>query len=110
MWKNLPYKNCIYFSIAINLLSAILILVLKGLLPPVVPFFYGLPDGIEQLVPSLGLIIAPAIGLVITAINIFLCRIIHEVFLKKVLIISTAFISLLLVITNIKIVLLVGFF
>lgn len=110
MWKDLPYRNCVYLSIAINLLSVVFILILTRFLPPVVPLFYGLPEGIEQLTPSLGLILAPTVGLVITAINVFLCSRTREVFLKKALIISSAFISLLLTITIVKIILLVGFF
>lgn len=110
MWKNLPYKGCVYFSIVINVFSAVVILVLKGFLPPIVPLFYGLPEGSEQLIPTLGLILVPATGLAITALNVLLCGTIRDTFLRKLLIISSAFISLLLMITTIKIILLVGFF
>jgi hypothetical protein len=115
MWKNLPYsyvpyKSFVYLSVFLNIVSVVIILVLKGFLPPVVPLFYGLPTGNEQLVPTLGLLWAPLAGLVITLINIFVSILNQDDFLKKSLIISSAFISLLLTITVIKIVLLVGFF
>lgn len=110
MWKNVPYKGCVYFSVGVNLVLIVLILVLKGFLPPVVPLFYGLPAGAEQLTPSLGLILAPISGLIITAINIFVSNLTADLFLKKALIISNAFISLLLAIAVTKIILLVGLF
>jgi hypothetical protein len=110
MWKKLPFKGCIYFSLIINLVLAALTVVLRGILPPVVPLFYGLPAGTEQLAPSIELAIAPALGFVITLLNIFLSSLTKDIFLKKTLVISSAFISLLLAITFIKIVLLVGFF
>ena len=110
MWKNLPYKGCVYFSLALNILLISIILILKRFLPPIVPLFYGLPDGVEQLTPYFGLILAPIIGLVITFVNIFISNTIRDVFLKKALIISSAFISLLLAITITKIILLVGLF
>lgn len=110
MWKNIPYKGCVYFSVILNLVSIVLIFILKEFLPPVVPLFYGLPAGAEQLTPSLGLILAPISGFIIMAINIFISNLTHDAFLKKTLIISSAFISLLLAIAVTKIVLLVGFF
>lgn len=110
MWKNLPYKGCVYFSVVLNIVSVVIILILRGILPPVVPLFYGLPAGAEQLAPTLALVLAPAAGLVITAINIFVSRLTKNIFLKKTLMISSAFVSLLLTIAVIKINLLVGFF
>lgn len=110
MLKKVPFKGCIYFSLIINLVLVALIVVLKQILPPVLPLFYGLPAGTEQLAPSIELAIAPAMGFVITLLNFFLSGLTKDIFLKKTLIISSAFISLLLAITVIKIFLLVGFF
>jgi len=110
MWKDLPYKSFVYLSMFLNFVSAVIVFVLKGNLPPVVPLFYGLPGGAEQLTPMLGLLLAPAAGLIITAINTSISILTRDILFKKSLIISSAFISLLLTITVIKIVLLVGFF
>ena len=110
MWKDLPYKGCVYLSVLLNIVSTVVIFTLKGTLPPVVPLFYGLPVGAEQLTPMLELFLAPAAGLIITAINVFVSIFSKDIFLKKSLIISSAFISLLLAITVVKIVLLVRFF
>ena len=110
MWKNLPYIGCVYFSVIVNAVSIVLILVLKQMLPPVVPLFYGLPAGIEQLIPNIGLVIAPIAGLTVTVINVLVSLFTNDSFLKKTLIISSAFITFLLNIAVIKIILLVGFF
>lgn len=110
MFKNLPYKEYVYFSLVLNIVSIILILILKGILPPVVPLFYGLPAGAMQLSPTVALILIPTAGVVITLINIFISRLTKDAFLKKTLIISSAFISFLLSIAVFKIIFLVGFF
>lgn len=110
MFKNLPYKGCIYFSFALNIIVVIVYFLLKNLLPPVVPLFYGLPGGAEQLVPSLEILIAPTIGIFITIVNITVSNITNDIFVKRMLIVSSAATSLLLTFTVIKIILLVGFF
>ena len=108
--EKLTIQRLCLFLASLNVLLIGIILILKGFLPPIVPLFYGLPDGVEQLTPYFGLILAPAIGLVIPFVNIFISNTIRDIFLKKALVISSAFISLLLAITIIKIVLLVGLF
>lgn len=110
MWKNVPLKGGVYFSTALNLILIILVLGLKGFLPPVVPLFYGLPSGTDQLVSSIFLVVAPVSSLIITLINILISNLIKDIFLKRALIISSVFVSLLFAITLVKIVLLVGFF
>jgi hypothetical protein len=110
MWKKIPYRGCVYLSVFLNVVSALIVFALKGYLPPVVPLFYGLPTGAEQLTPMLGLFLVPVVGLIITAINVLVSIFSKDDFLKKSLIISSVFISLLLTVTVIKIVLLVGFF
>lgn len=110
MWKTIPFKGCVYFAFGLNLILSVLIFTLKGFLPPVVPLFYGLPVGADQLVPSLALVIAPVTGLIITLINIFIVNLTRDNLLKKALIISGTFVSTLLAITVVKIILLVGFF
>jgi hypothetical protein len=110
MWKDLPYKNFIYASLALNVVVAIAIFLLKGFLPPVVPLFYGLPIGADQLVPTLGILTAPAAGIVISVVNIIISHLTNDLFLKKALVISSIFVTILITITITKIVLLVGFF
>ncbi len=111
-WKNTPLKSFIFTSIAINLTTIIIIMVTIWIkiLPPVVPLFYGLPTGANQIVKNWELLIAPLSALIITFINFFLTYITRDLYLKKTLIVSATFISALSIITIIKIVLLVGFF
>lgn len=93
-----------------NVLTGVGILVARGYLPPVVPLLYGRPLGESQLVPTLGLVIAPAVALGISVLNIFLSVFIQESLTKKILIISGFLVSILSTITILKIILLVGFF
>jgi hypothetical protein len=109
MLKKLPLKGFIYSALALNLLTALSVLLAKGNLPPVVPLFYGKPVGGEQLIATLGLMIAPLIVTAVTAINIFLASRINDDFIKRVLSIASFFVSALSAITVVKIILLVGF-
>lgn len=108
--ERLPMKRFMYSSIGLSLFTALAILGLKGLLPPEVPLFYGKPTGEEQLVPTLGLLIAPGVSLLIVILNTIFVGLTKDVFLKKALIISSLFVSVLTTITVIKIIFLVGFF
>lgn len=110
MWKNLPFSKYLYASIVLNIVSIVTIFALKSFLPPVVPLFYGLPGGVNQLVPKLGLIIAPGAGILVALINVILVSFVKDLFFKRTLVVSSIFVSILLFITTIKIILLVGFF
>lgn len=110
LWGKVVLKNYAVAGLSLSLFSALLILVFKGILPPQIPLFYGLPVGETQLTPYWGFLIAPAASLVISAINIFISSQITDSFYKKVLIISAFFISILVAITTVRIIFLVGFF
>lgn len=110
MWKNIPLKGYVYASFGLNLIVVAAIFGLKSFLPPVLPLFYGLATGTNQLTHTYGLLIAPATGLLITLLNICLTIITKDQFFKKTLIISAMFVSILITITVLKIILLVGFF
>ncbi len=99
-----------YGSLALGVFSILLILITKSLLPPLVPLFYGKPAGESQLVPTLALLIAPAVSILITLINTLLASFTKEDFLKKILTVSSFFVSLLISLTVFKIIFLVGFF
>lgn len=96
-------------AIIINVGVALSLLLFKSILPPLAPLFYGRPMGEAQLTKTLGLLIAPGVGILITLLNLFLSLGIKDDFLKKLLAISAIIISVLTTITIIKIVLLVGF-
>ena len=109
-WKQLPFKNHIYLSFGLSLFVTLLILALKNYLPPEIPLFYGKSTGPEQLTSKFSLMIAPGVAILITTINTILSFLVNDIFIKKTLVISSVFISLLSSITVIKIIMLVGFF
>jgi len=110
MLKRLHFKNYFYTSIALDLVMMLAIVLLKGFLPPVVPLLYGNPTGNSQLLPTLGLLVAPGISLTVTVINISLSLIIKEEFLRKILAVSSVLVTILVAITVIKVFFLVGYF
>jgi hypothetical protein len=107
MWKNIPFKSYFYFSLGLNFASILLILAIRSVLPPIVPLFYGLPVGENQLANSLELLIGPSVGLTISLINLVLARLVKEDLLKRILMLSGAFISLILGIAVVQIILLI---
>ena len=108
--KNLVFKNYYYSAAALSGISILGIFFLQSFLPPVVPLFYGGTAGEGQLVPALGLLIAPGASLIITVLNIGLSMTTKDDFSKKALAISALVVSILTTITLIKIVFLIGFF
>ena len=109
-WKEAQFKSYIYFSITLNVLTALIILLFKSVIPPVVPLLYGRAIGESQLVGHFGLLIAPGASLFITFINLFLSSITEDLFLKRVYVASAFLVSILTTITVIKVIFLVGFF
>ena len=109
MLKKLPLRNYVYSALALDFAVALTVLLVKGNLPPVVPFLYGRPVGVGQLVSAYGLLIAPITAAIITIINIVLASYIRDEFIKKIFSVASLFVSILATVTVIKIVLLVGF-
>lgn len=103
-------KTYLYYSLGISVALALIILGVRNYLPPQVPLFYGKAVGEEQLVSTIGLMLAPLTSFIVTVINFLLIRVIKDNFLQKVLTVSTLFISGLIAITTLKIIVLVGFF
>jgi hypothetical protein len=109
-WKRVVLNNYFLAAIIVNVLSVAVVFIFKGFLPPVVPLFYGRPSGDGQLIPTLGLVVAPITSLIITFVNLGLNIIVKDIFLKKILAVAALFLTLITTITVIKIVSLVGFF
>jgi hypothetical protein len=110
MWKKITYRNYFLAAIIINLGVASVIVLLKSILPPLVPLFYGRPVGEAQLTGTFGLLIAPGVSLLITLLNILFSLWVKDDFLKKILAITGIIISVLVAITILKIIFLIGFF
>lgn len=107
-FAKLPSKNFIFLAFGISLLTILSVLGLKSFLPPEVPLFYGRPVGEAQLTKTLGLAIAPAISILILAVNTIISIMTPDILTKKILIISSFVISLITSITVIRIILLVA--
>lgn len=103
-------KKYIYPAIFTALLCLAGILLARTNLPPKVPLLYGQPAGEGQLVPTLGLLVAPGVSLAIILINTVVGFFIKDKFLKKALAVSALFMSILTTITVLKIIFLVGSF
>ncbi len=91
----------------INAIIVAVILAVKRNLPPIVPLFYGLPEGQGQLTVSTTLIVPPAISSVFTIINLLISRLTKDNFIEKVSAGLTITALALSTITVIKIILLV---
>lgn len=76
-------------------------------LPPKLPLFYSLPWGDNQLATHKELLLIPAIIITITLLNLVISWQLHlaQSFFKKILLFSPIIISLLLIVTFIKIIL-----
>ena len=108
--KNLVFKNYYYSALVLSSISMLAIFFLQDFFAPSVPLLYGSATGEGQLVPALGLLIAPGASLIITVLNIGLSMTTKDDFSKKALAISALVVSILTTITIIKIVFLIGFF
>ncbi|OGM20745.1 hypothetical protein A2714_03630 [Candidatus Woesebacteria bacterium RIFCSPHIGHO2_01_FULL_38_9] len=108
--KNLPIPKFIYSSLVVSGLGIFFVILMQNNLPPELPLFYGLPEGEDQLTTSLGLVTPAIISFIITLINTGLVFFLQNKFLQKTLILSSFAISILSVITIVKIALLVGSF
>lgn len=94
--------------IGLSLIMAVIILTAFKALPPKLPLFYSLPWGNGQLATQQQFLIIPANIIFITFLNMVIFWQLHpsQLFLKRVLLISSIAVSLILVITFIKIILL----
>lgn len=102
------YKTELYYFLMLNLVIIIISLSIYKILPPEIPLFYGLPIGSSQIASKWLLSIPPISSLVILGVNVGLSKIVREEFLKKTLILSAMFITMLSTITTLKIIFLIA--
>ena len=103
-------KKFLAASVLFSISAISIPIIFRNNLPPVIPLFYGLAEGENQLVHPLFLTIPAGLGLLIILINTLLSTIISNNFIKRSLILSSFAVSLLVFITTVKILLLVGSF
>ncbi len=91
----------------VNAVIVAVILAVKNSLPPIIPLFYGLPEGQGQLAVNTTLIVPPLISSVFTVLNLLISRFTKDNFIEKVSAGLTITALALSTITVIKIILLV---
>ena len=109
-WKKITFHNFFLASGILSILSIIGIIAVKNFLPPVVPLFFGKPSGEDQLASYWMLFLIPAVSILINAINLFINMSSKDVFVRKILAVSSFVIAFMAATTLVKIILLVGFF
>ncbi len=107
---SVPYVKYFTAILIVNIAVIIAIALLASSIPPIVPLFYGLAHGEDQLVPQSFLLLPPAIAALITVINASISIVTNDQFIKRVLTGTTFAATILSTITIIKIILLVGKF
>lgn len=107
-YKDLSLKNLFSFSIFSNLIIIIISLILQFILPPEIPLFYGVPQTIEQLAPSILIVVPSVISFLLTLINILISSNLKNDYIIKTLAITSLSITILAMITTFKIIFLVG--
>lgn len=104
------FSMCLWVGIALLILSlgiALIVIIALKPLPPKLPLFYSLPWGEMQLATHQQFLILPAIISILTLINLLIFWQLHEsqYFFKKILLVSSITVSLILTVTFVKIIL-----
>ncbi len=107
---HLTFKNYAAFALVISLITIAVAVVGQRFLPPMLPLFYGQPEGEGQLASSLTLVIPGIMSLLLLVINSGLSLWIKDDFLKKALILTSLVVSVFALIATLKIIFLVGSF
>lgn len=80
------FKHLIAFLVVLQILAVIVIVINKPNLPPVVPLFYGMPTGSQQLAPVNYLFLLPGLTLGIMAIAAVMAQYVHDKFIDTIMI------------------------
>jgi len=104
----MPFKTLSLWVLFLNFAVVLIVLLFRGLLPPVVPLFYGKPYGVEQLASAASLAFPPLAALGLSIVNILVAAFIEDEFLNKVIFGSMVVVTVLSIITVLKIFFLVG--
>ncbi len=93
---------------AINIFVIIVIFLFSSKLPPIVPLFYGQPQGEEQLANNTLLTLPAILANIFILVNFIIEKTVQDNFLHKVLVGLMVGCTVLSTITIVKIILLVG--
>lgn len=106
--KGVPFFRYVIGGVVVNFVVIFFAIIFKKNLPPEIPLYYGLPDGISQIAQSEMFFIPSFFALVIIIFNTSLSFLTKDVLLKRALVISSLLITVLASITAVKIFFLVG--
>ncbi len=81
-----PLSYIFIACIIINILVSVFVILVINNIQPVVPLFYGKPQGAEQLVPRNFLIIPPLLASFIAIFDLIIANTMKDEFLKKILV------------------------
>lgn len=100
------YLQISSMPVSVSVILTIGILFFIGNLPAKMPLFYSLPWGTDQLASHFQFLILPAVIVLITLINLSLSWYLHQsqTFLKQALLYTSLVVTLILLVTFIKIV------
>lgn len=101
---NVAYFKSMIIMLFINVLVIVLIIVFRKKLPPQVPIFYGLPRGEVQLAPPISLVYPLVLSSLFLVVNSIFASLSKSQFSKKVFVVGGVFISILALITVIRII------
>ena len=105
-----PFLTFVYVAAFLCAITIISVLVLGRRLPPEVPLYYGLPEGEDQIVLQVQLIIPSVLALIILIVNSITAFFLKNEFLQQTLVLAGLVAAFFSTITTIKIILLVGSF
>lgn len=97
----------IILSVLTTFLVSVALIYFYPKLPPLLPLFYSLPWGEDQLVPKQQFFLLPLLISLITILNFTLAFYLHQIhlILKRLLMLNLILICLILAITAIKVIL-----
>lgn len=108
--KSFPHSKITISLVIFNLLLIASVFLLKNALPPVIPIYFGMPTGSQQLGPSYALSLPPLASLIVTLIDSIIITLSDDKFLQKTLLAISFVTTFLSTFAFVRIFMLVGSF
>lgn len=105
--KNIEFPHLTLIVLSLNVVFIVILILISKDLPPQVPLYYGLPRGEQQLISPAALVLPIVLSSLFIVINNIVAYFIESLFLKRVLVFGSCFVSLLSIITIVNIIFLI---
>lgn len=105
--KNIEFPHLTLIVLSLNVVFIVILILISKDLPPQVPLYYGLPRGEQQLISPAALVLPIVLSSLFIVINNIVAYFIESLFLKRVLVFGSYFVSLLSIITIVNIIFLI---